>query len=322
MIFCLLQPRLGPKPFTPPKLNETESFDKVFSVPSVPCSKPQNGVHDIKEINTENGAPDNDNVLEEEITDSAVCEVVISDEVKDDSGVASTADRIKLFEVAKPQEDGIEDGVCKIEDSTTKTEDVVVKIEDDVGKSEEVLEEEVPSDYKPRTPSTAERRKLFENRTGSKENEPEDNFDSADASGNFERSSAQRTSIAERRKMYENRSQSVQETGVINSEKVSNSPVLLRRKGSFKSRKEEELIEENRKTMPMMKQQSMDPQAGRKSEVIVSAPTPKRTSTVFGRVSKFRHLKGTPAHKSFHIENIRNISRQIPGECDGFYGKY
>lgn len=44
----------------------------------------------------------------------------------------------------------------------------------------------------------------------------------------------------------------------------------------------------------------------------------KRTSTVFGKVSKFRHLKGTPAHKSTHIENIRNISRQIPGECNGF----
>lgn len=42
---------------------------------------------------------------------------------------------------------------------------------------------------------------------------------------------------------------------------------------------------------------------------------------VTGRVSKFRHLKGTPGHKSTHIENIRNISRQISGECDGFHGK-
>ncbi|XP_046688777.1 LOW QUALITY PROTEIN: coronin-7-like, partial [Homalodisca vitripennis] len=33
----------------------------------------------------------------------------------------------------------------------------------------------------------------------------------------------------------------------------------------------------------------------------------------------FRHLKGTPAHKSAHIENIRNLSRQISGECDGFH---
>lgn len=37
-------------------------------------------------------------------------------------------------------------------------------------------------------------------------------------------------------------------------------------------------------------------------------------------MSKFRHLKGTPGHKSTHIENIRNISRQISGECDGFHG--
>lgn len=42
---------------------------------------------------------------------------------------------------------------------------------------------------------------------------------------------------------------------------------------------------------------------------------------ILGRVSKFRHLKGTPAHKSAHIENVRNISRQISGECDGFHGK-
>lgn len=49
-----------------------------------------------------------------------------------------------------------------------------------------------------------------------------------------------------------------------------------------------------------------------------AAATTKRTSTVFGKVSKFRHLKGTPAHKSTHIENIRNVSRQIPGECNGF----
>lgn len=44
----------------------------------------------------------------------------------------------------------------------------------------------------------------------------------------------------------------------------------------------------------------------------------KRTSTVFGKVSKYRHLKGTVGHKSTHIENIRNLSRQLPAECNGF----
>ena len=56
-----------------------------------------------------------------------------------------------------------------------------------------------------------------------------------------------------------------------------------------------------------------------KSKSVEISTATKRTSTVFGKVSKFRHLKGTPTHKSTHIENIRNISRQIPGECNGFH---
>lgn len=37
-------------------------------------------------------------------------------------------------------------------------------------------------------------------------------------------------------------------------------------------------------------------------------------------MSKFRHLKGTFLPKATHIENIRNISQQLPKECDGFQG--
>lgn len=55
------------------------------------------------------------------------------------------------------------------------------------------------------------------------------------------------------------------------------------------------------------------------TDTAFSAASTKRTSTVFGKVSKFRHLKGTPGHKSTHIENLRNLSRQIPGECNGFH---
>lgn len=43
---------------------------------------------------------------------------------------------------------------------------------------------------------------------------------------------------------------------------------------------------------------------------------------VSGRVSKFRHLKGTFMPKATHIENIRNISQQLPKECDGFHGMF
>ncbi|XP_050307808.1 coronin-7 isoform X2 [Anthonomus grandis grandis] len=254
------KPRLGPKPFTPPKLNDTEnSFSKVFAVPQVPGLT------------------------------SATSEVV-----------AITPEQEK-------------------EKSPTSDNEVVQK-ETENGKSGSSGEEETSCDsgYIPKTPSTAERRKLFETRNSSKENEPEDNFDTTDQSGNFDRNSAQRNSIAERRKMYE-RSQSQQEPPATIIEKSVSSPVLLRRKDSFKAPKNPDDVlkeENNRRSVPVARQQSLDPQAIKKSEGVVA---PKRTSTVFGRVSKFRHLKGTTAHKSFHIENIRNLSRQISGECDGFH---
>ncbi|KAJ8951735.1 hypothetical protein NQ318_012586 [Aromia moschata] len=258
------KPRLGPKPFTPPKLNDPDNcFTKVFSVPPVPG---QNGVNS----------------------------------------------EISMGKTITPEE----------KEKTPISEPPPIKLDAENGKSGSSGEEEAPCDsgYVPKTPSTAERRKLFEIRSNSKENEPEDNIDTADQGGNFERASIQRTSIAERRKMYESRSQSVQDQSNTVIEKKDGSPVMLRRKDSLKNRRNtEDVLKEdnNRKSVPISKQQSLEQQAGRKSEIL--APTPKRTSTVFGRVSKFRHLKGTPAHKSFHIENVRNISRQISGECDGFH---
>ncbi|XP_072393484.1 coronin-7 [Diabrotica undecimpunctata] len=254
------KPRLGPKPFTPPNLADTENtFSKVFSVPAVP-------------------------------------------------GQTTTP-----ISQEKDKSPTVEEVTEKTEAVNGKSDENHTKSDVGNGKSASSGEEEASSDsgYVPRTPSTAERRKLFETKPNSKENDPEE-LDSVD----FERGSLQRASIAERRKMYENRSISVQEQGL---EKKENSPVMMRRKDSFKNRKNAEDVlkdDNNRKSMPIAKQQSLDPVGVRKSEV--SMPTPKRTSTVFGRVSKFRHLKGTPLHKSFHIENIRNLSRQIPGECDGF----
>jgi len=36
----------------------------------------------------------------------------------------------------------------------------------------------------------------------------------------------------------------------------------------------------------------------------------------FGRVTKFRHMKGTPMHKSMHFENLKNLSKSVPADCD------
>ncbi|KAK9686045.1 WD domain, G-beta repeat [Popillia japonica] len=239
------KPRLGPKPFTPLKLNESDSFDKMFSVPVAPTCH-TNGIHD--------------SLLEEEKEEKS-----------------------------------------SVENETTGQENIA-----EVKKEEEQVKLDV--DQTPKTPSTAERRKLFE--TPTKESDVADSIVDAGDSG-FERNTVQRTSIAERRKMYENRSQSVQE-GMM--EKPDGSPSPLRRKDSFKSNKTDEMSKS--KSTSVVNKAGGDAQ-GLKKEAAVT-PAPKRTSTVFGRVSKFRHLKGTPAHKSQHIENIRNLSRQISGECDGF----
>lgn len=36
----------------------------------------------------------------------------------------------------------------------------------------------------------------------------------------------------------------------------------------------------------------------------------------FGRITKFRHLKGTPLHKSQHFENLKGLSKSTPAETD------
>ncbi|XP_051175953.1 coronin-7 isoform X1 [Leptopilina boulardi] len=194
------------------------------------------------------------------------------------------------------------------EKSPTQENDRVKEAENGKSDSSSIEEDANSSDsgYKPKTPSTAERRKLFESKVKDESPENED-------SGNFERGNVNRNSIAERRRLYESRSVSVTDGNL--AEKAMGSPTPLRRRDSFKTKNEIIKEEEVKKNVPILRQQSMDPRL----EKPEPTPTPKRTSTVFGRVSKFRHLKGTPGHKSTHIENIRNISRQISGECDGFH---
>eukprot|EP00096_Caligus_rogercresseyi_P010970 TRINITY_DN416_c0_g2_i2.p1 TRINITY_DN416_c0_g2~~TRINITY_DN416_c0_g2_i2.p1 ORF type:complete len:809 (-),score=243.81 TRINITY_DN416_c0_g2_i2:551-2977(-) len=43
---------------------------------------------------------------------------------------------------------------------------------------------------------------------------------------------------------------------------------------------------------------------------------PRPVSKVFGRISKFKHLKGEPLHKSKHFENLKNLSKTVPAECN------
>ncbi|XP_065334723.1 coronin-7 isoform X2 [Cloeon dipterum] len=165
------------------------------------------------------------------------------------------------------------------------------------------------------TPTTAERRRLFEEQTGGQTSKPknkeagetkpvvvsEQPSPVEEVAAPIEDSSGDGLSIAERRRLYESRSMSVQEPASL-------SPTPLRRRDSLKgSQPQQETIREE----PRVKVTDKNPE--------LATPTPKRTSTVFGRVSKFRHLKGTFMPKATHIENIRNISQQLPKECDGFH---
>ncbi|KAL7744976.1 hypothetical protein ACLKA6_007244 [Drosophila palustris] len=176
--------------------------------------------------------------------------------------------------------------------------------------------------------TTSERRKIFEQNSESSENSTEGE-DRTDA--DLRRFSAVRSSIAERRRVYESRSKS-------QVDEKAQSPVPLRRESS----KVEPLkpsgnsnvipssgIDSKRISVPegklLEEHRRGNNGAGLKksaTEAAFSAGCTKRTSTVFGKVSKFRHLKGTPGHKSTHIENLRNLSRQIPGECNGFHANH
>lgn len=96
------------------------------------------------------------------------------------------------------------------------------------------------SPEKPKTPSTSERRKVFETKVSSTESQQTiDGITSAvdgvlldDMRGDFERNSSQRSSIAERRRLYESRSLSIQDA-TANKAKTP-SPTPLRRKDSLK----------------------------------------------------------------------------------------
>ncbi|XP_061496483.1 coronin-7 isoform X1 [Anopheles gambiae] len=291
------KPRLGPKPFCSTGSSGDFSFEKVFNVPAVPGAEPGSD----KESAALPGPTVGDSSAPAEKNGNTLTVSPEPDEPKDDSPTEPGKP-----EPAEPMDQ------CDVETRTIPHAEL-------------------------RKPG--EQEKIFERQASS---ESVDQFDATadDAKGQFERLSAQRTSLAERRRMFESRSQSVQD-----GEKAS-SPTPLRRRESLKVRGEQKSCADDTDLMPPppatdflrnrsdLSKENM-PDIVKRSNSTAGVSTvassnnasannnnnnvaSKRTSTVFGRVSKFRHLKGTPGHKSTHIENIRNLSRQIPGECDGF----
>ncbi|XP_018326736.1 coronin-7 isoform X2 [Agrilus planipennis] len=258
-------PLLGPKPFTPFNMRETETFDKVFSVPTAPGRKQQNGLYQTQTTfishekfdSSQHAGESNDNDIHENNSDVLQEPYEVDKQIEHDSVQKKSSSKPSQVEEVKQ---------CSKDANNEKNEDFKRNREGGNLPLSQSMSAVVDDDY--------------------------------DEEDSFERSSSERRSIAERRKMYENRSLSVQET----SDKLPKSP-LHKHTEAFKSGRQSDI---------------KDTAQQKKGETVTTTP-PKRTSTVFGRVSKFRHLKGTALHKSQHIENVRNLSRQIPGESDGFH---
>nr|XP_014101527.1 coronin-7 isoform X5 [Bactrocera oleae]XP_014101535.1 coronin-7 isoform X5 [Bactrocera oleae]XP_014101541.1 coronin-7 isoform X5 [Bactrocera oleae] len=283
-------PRLGPKPFS--SNSGDVSFDKVFAVPVAPGS--QENIHHASTV----GSADNGG-------DSFVAPAPAAPVVA--ATTQNKPDLIVEIEIKKPNADNAGDSSVQKSLSTSERR----KSSADADESPDKIFEQTHSE--------------------SSENSTEGD-DKPDAE--LRRFSAARNSIAERRRLYESRSKST-------VEEKSQSPVPLRRELSkgepFKPQQQANLVtptadvkrisapegkhlEERRRNVTT----SVDGGAAIKKSATEAAitTTHKRTSTVFGKVSKFRHLKGTTGHKSTHIENLRNLSRQIPGECNGFHANH
>ncbi|XP_039279273.1 coronin-7 isoform X2 [Nilaparvata lugens] len=244
----LHQPRLGPKPFTPPKLSSSASVDTGAGggdVPSAPAvaDPPPPAVSPPPAAVNGGGAHS-----PEPVTADSPPQSLHANQPSDDDKLLNGS--VSQLEISGEKESANE----------SATDDVVMA-GGGVGGGDE-----------------------------------EEQCDGA-------RNSNSNATIAERRRMYESRSMSVQEAG-----SPAPTPTPLRRRDSLK----------NSKSGKDSETQAKRNSVAAPTQLSTAAAVPKRTSTVFGRVSKFRHLKGTPAHKSLHIENVRNVSRQISGECDGF----
>ncbi|XP_067641653.1 coronin-7 isoform X3 [Eurosta solidaginis] len=287
-------PRLGPKPFS--SNSGDVSFDKVFAVPVAPGSQ-----ENIHHISTMGATVDNGG-------DGFVQPAPAAPVASTAATTQNKPDLIVEIEIKKPNAGNANESNIQKTLSTSERR----KSSADADESPDKIFEQTHSE--------------------SSENSTEGD-DKPDAE--LRRFSAARSSIAERRRLYESRSKS-------QVEEKSQSPVPLRRELSkiepLKpqqqaslatptvdvkriSAPEGKLLEERRRNITTVDGSSVAAIKKSATEAAITT-THKRTSTVFGKVSKFRHLKGTTGHKSTHIENLRNLSRQIPGECNGFHANH
>ncbi|CAL4071093.1 unnamed protein product, partial [Meganyctiphanes norvegica] len=197
---------------------------------------------------------------------------------------------------------------CVTNGSAGKPSDVkfskpTVAVKDPDGISEEQPEktDEEP-ETKPCGVSISELRKNWETKEEHQQ-EVEDEIEETPSKMASIRKQFENRSISVDEKIVERRREEVRQETTIQEEEKEN-VVELRNKSTSVSVS----AAERRKTF----------EARMSVEEKPASPTPRRSTATrsFRRACKFRHLKGTPGHRSTQIENVRDMNRTTPGECD------
>lgn len=229
------QPRLGPKPFQAKSPSHEFFFDKVFSVPIAPYNE-SNG-HNAESTNDHK--PTNENIQ------------------------SPTNEK------------------CTEKSSETDTSDSLSAIKKDINSCETGL--------KPKLSSTVDHHKQTET-------EVQEKLPNNDDEHNFERINSNSNSIAERRKLYENRSGSITDGNLEEKTTVGfNSAQRLKDINSKKSEYDEEM----KKVITINRQQSIDSKL--EQPELRATPTPKRTSTVFGKILSYQNILILILHPSYVV---------------------
>jgi len=90
-----------------------------------------------------------------------------------------------------------------------------------------------------------------------------------------------------------------------------NSPMEVEKEAPKVRHQQEEVI-----MRPKNRKDSNNPFTTSHMRPQLNEPTQQNRASRFGRVTKFRHMKGTPLHKSKHFDNLKNLSKSLPAECE------
>ena len=140
----------------------------------------------------------------------------------------------------------------------------------------------------------------------------------------FEKKEEERKSWGEKREIKEEegrgpRHEKKMDTAVYSEEDKENAPMEIEQENNMVVQQKHEQ-NSDAPLQPTVRQDKTEP-------FLMAQTRPQQTSEAspnlsnnrlskFGRVTKFRHMKGTPMTKSMHFENLKNLSKSVSADCD------